>query len=338
VPTILDVLGVKPPETIKGHTQSELDGVSMRATFDDAAAPSGRKTQFYAMLGSRAIWHEGWKAVTTHPVISGWGHFNDDEWELYKVDDDRSELNNLAAEQPDKVRELVNIWFSEAGANHAFPLDDRLVVEIVNEPRPQLAAPRDEYVYFPDTAPVSEWQSVNTRGRSFVIEALVDTPDSAAEGVLFAQGSRFGGHALYLKDGKLHYVNNYVGEEEQMVVASADIPTGDNLILSASFEKKSQEPTATHGTLSLYHADTKVGEATIKTQMGFFACAGASIYIGRHGGEPLTDDFPGEALTRSAAERCTRSLSTSAASRTRSSSITPECSSSTNEHVAPHLA
>jgi arylsulfatase len=295
VPTILDVLGVEPPETIKGHTQSDLDGVSMRSTFDDATAPSGRKTQFYAMLGSRAIWHEGWKAVTTHPAISGWGHFNDDEWELYNVEADRSELNNLAAENPDKVRELVNIWFSEAGANHAFPLDDRLVVEIVNTPRPQLAGPRDEYVYFPDTAPVSEWQAVNTRGRSFVIEALVDIPGPGAEGVLFAQGSRFGGHALYVKEGKLHYVNNYVGYEEQLVAATEDVPTGDNVILSASFEKESQEPTATHGTLSIYHGDTKVGESKIKTQMGFFAVAGAPIYIGRHAGEPLTADFPGKA-------------------------------------------
>ena len=125
VPTILDVLGVTPPTTLKGHTQSPIDGVSMRATFDDASAPSGRKTQFYSMLGSRSIWHDGWKAVTTHPTIAGWGDFNGDEWELYHVDVDRSELHDLAAEQPDKVRELVNIWFREAGANGAFPLDDR---------------------------------------------------------------------------------------------------------------------------------------------------------------------------------------------------------------------
>ena len=118
-------------ETIKGHVQSQFDGVSMRGSFDDAKSPSDRKTQFYSMLGSRSIWHEGWKAVTTHPTIAGWGHFNEDEWELYHTDVDRSELHNLAAEQPDKVRELVNIWFSEAGYNIAFPLDDRSAVEIM---------------------------------------------------------------------------------------------------------------------------------------------------------------------------------------------------------------
>ena len=167
------------------------------------------------MLGSRSIWHEGWKAVTTHPTIAGWGHFNDDEWELYHTDVDRAEVHNLAAERPDKVRELVNIWFAEAGANGAFPLDDRSAVEILNTPRPQLTAPRNRYVYYPGTAPVPEWQAVNTRGRSFVIGAVVDIPAPGREGVLFAIGSRFGGHALYVKDNRLHYVNNFVGSDEQ---------------------------------------------------------------------------------------------------------------------------
>ena len=294
VPTVLDVLGIEPPETIKGHTQSPLDGVSMRNSFDDASSESGRRTQFYAMLGSRSIWHEGWKAVTTHPVIAGWAHYNDDTWELYNTDVDRSELNNLAAEQPDKVRELINIWFSEAGANAAFPLDDRSPVEIFATPRPQLTAPRDQYDYFPDAAPVPEWQAVNVKNRSFVIGALVGIPSPGAKGVLFAHGTRFGGHALYIKDNRLRYVNSYVGAEEQMIVGSEDVPTGDDLILSASFEKKAQDPRACTGTLSLFHGDTKVGEATIKTQLGAFSIAGSGLYVGRHAGEPVTRDYPGE--------------------------------------------
>ena len=294
VPTILDVLGVEAPETIKGHTQSPFDGVNMRETFDDASAESKRKTQFYAMLGSRSIWHEGWKAVTTHPCIAGWGNFNDDEWELYHVDVDRSESHNLAAEQPDKLREMVNIWFAEAGRHEAFPLDDRTPVEIMMEPRPQLSAPRNRYVYYPGNAPVPEWQAVNTKNRSFVIGALVDIPKSGAEGVLFAHGNRFGGHGLYLKDNRLHYVNNFVGSEEQMIVGSEDVPTGENLILSASFEKEGMEPICATGTLSLYHGDKKVGEAKIKTQLGAFALAGAPLFVGRHAGEALTDDYPGK--------------------------------------------
>ena len=90
--------------------------------------------------------------MTTHPTLAGWGHFNDDEWELYNTDVDRAEVNDLAAEQPEKLRELVNIWFSEAGANGAFPLDDRSPVEIMTTPRPQLTAPQTRYVYYPETA------------------------------------------------------------------------------------------------------------------------------------------------------------------------------------------
>jgi arylsulfatase A-like enzyme len=294
VPTIIDVLGVEPPEVIKGHVQSPLDGLSMRASIDDPVSPSPRKTQFYAMLGSRSVWHEGWKAVTTHPPLSGWGHYNEDDWELYHTDVDRNERQNLAAEQPDKVRELVNIWFSEAGANQAFPLDDRSALEIMATPRPQLSATRDRYVYRPGTAPVPEWQAVKVQGRSFVIGALVDIPAAGAQGVLFAMGSRFGGHALYVKDNRLVYVNNFVGAEEQRVVGTEDVPSGHNLILAASFERATLEPDHTTGTVSLYHGDSKVGEARIRTQLGAFAVAGSGLFVGRHSGEPVTDDYPGQ--------------------------------------------
>ena len=112
-----------------------------------------------------------------------------------------------------------------------------------------------------------EWQAVNVKNRSFIIGALVDLPAPGAVGVLFAHGTRFGGHALYVKDNRLHYVNSYVGIDEQMIVGSEDVPTGEQLILSASFEKEGQEPLYTSGRLTLYHADKKVAEGTIKTQL-----------------------------------------------------------------------
>ena len=294
VPTVLDILGVEAPETIRGHTQSQLDGVSMRYSFDDAHAPTRRPTQFYSMLGSRGIWHEGWKAVTTHPTLSGWGHFNDDAWELYHTEVDRSEIHNLANEHPGKVREMVNLWFAEAGANSAFPLDDRSAVEILNTPRPQLIKPQHRYRYYPDVAEVPEWQAVNIHNRSFTIGALVDLPAPGARGVLFAEGSRFGGHALYIKDNRLCYVNNFVGIVEQRVVADADLPVGQNLILSASFDKDGEEvPFTATGMLSLYVGDRKVGEGRIKTQPGAFAIAGAALTVGRSRGM-ISGDFPGQ--------------------------------------------
>jgi arylsulfatase len=299
VPTILDVLGVEAPEAIKGHVQSRFDGISMRYSFDDAKADGARKTQFYSMLGSRGIWHEGWKAITTHPTISGWSDFNSDEWELYHTDADRAELNNLAAAHPEKVRELVGLWFAEAGANAAFPLDDRSAVEIFTTPRPQLSPPRNRYVYFPDTAEVPEAQAVNIRNRSFTIGALVDIPAPGAQGVLFAHGSRFGGHALYVKDNRLRYVNSFVGMVEQQIDATEDIPTGDKLILSASFNKDGEDPPhVSTGILSLYYGEKKVGEGRIKTQPGKFMIAGEGLAVGRDVGEPVTDDYPGDAPWR----------------------------------------
>jgi arylsulfatase len=295
VPTILDALGVEPPATIKGHVQTDFDGVSMRYSFDDPKAPTARKTQFYSMLGSRAIWHDGWKAVTNHPTIAGWSHFNDDEWELYHTETDRSELHNLAKENWDKVRELQNLWFAEAGANGAFPLDDRSALEIMLTPRPVLAPPRNRYVYFADAAEVPESQAVNVRNRSFTIGAWVDIPKAGAHGVLFAHGSPFGGHALYVKDDRLHYVYNFVGMGEEHVVSTIDVPTGTDLILSASFDKKGEDPPGVAtGVLSLYHGKTKVGEGKLRTQPGKFMIAGEGLCIGRDGGAGVTADYPGE--------------------------------------------
>jgi arylsulfatase len=295
VPTILDCLDVAAPGRIKGHEQSRFDGVSMRYAFEDPSAPSARKTQFFSMLGSRAIWHDGWKAVTTHPTNAGWSHFNDDTWELYHTDTDRSELHDLAAEQPEKLREMVNLWFAEAGANGAFPLDDRSPLEILNTPRPQLASPRDRYIYYPDTADVPEQQAVNIHNRSYTIGVQVDIPGPGAQGVLFAHGARFGGHALYVKDNRLHYVYSFVGMFEQKVDATEDLPAGENLILSASFDKDGEDPAGVAtGVLSLYHGDRKVGEGRIKNQPGYFELAGEGLCIGRDSGAAVTDDYPGE--------------------------------------------
>jgi arylsulfatase len=292
-PTILELLDVTPPEVLKGYVQASFDGVSMRYSVDDPSAPSARKTQFYSMLGSRAIWHHGWKAVTTHPTISGWGHFNDDTWELYHTDTDRSELHDRAAEQPDRLREMVNLWFAEAGANGAFPLDDRSPLEILNTPRPQLTSPRDRYVYYPDVADVPEQQAVNIRNRSYSIGALVDIPSPGAQGVIFAHGSWFGGHALYVKDSRLHYAYNFVGMFEQKIDATEDVPTGENLILSASFAKDGEDPPGVAtGVLSLFHGDRKVGEGRIKTQPGNFELAGEGLCVGRDSGAAVTGDYP----------------------------------------------
>jgi arylsulfatase len=141
---------------------------------------------------------------------------------------------------------------------------------------------------------VPESQAVNVRNRSFTIGALVDIPAPGAEGVVFAHGSPFGGHALYVKDNRLHYVYSFVGMFEEKIVATEDVPIGENLILSASFDKSGEDPPGVAtGLLSLWHDDKKVGEGPIKTQPGKFMIAGEGLCIGRDGGAGVTEDYPG---------------------------------------------
>ena len=166
----------------------------MRYSFDEPAAPGARRTQFFSMLGSRGIWHDGWKAVTTHPTVSGWGNFNEDEWELYHTDVDRSELHNLAAQYPDKVREMVNLWYAEAGANDGFPLDDRSSAGSWSPTGPSSLHRAAGTCTSLNHAEVPEAQAVaGPRAAPSSIGAVVDIPAPGAQGVLFAQGSRFGG-------------------------------------------------------------------------------------------------------------------------------------------------
>jgi arylsulfatase A-like enzyme len=297
VPTLLDCLQIEQPEVVRGVTQIPIQGVSMKYSFEDPAAPSQRATQFYSMLGTRAVYHDGWKAVTTHPAISGWGHFDQDTWELYHSDKDRAEIHNVAAENPAKLTELIGLWYYEAGVNHAFPLDDRTALEIFLTPRPQLTPPRDRYVYRPGGAEVPESVAVNIRNRSFSIAAQVDIPEgSTPQGVLLAHGSRFGGHSLYVKDNKLVYVYSFVGITEQRVVATKTVPSGTNVLLSASFDKTDEKPKGVaQGILSLYYGEEKVGEGHIQTQPGKFAIGGEGLNAGRDGGAPVTPDYAGTA-------------------------------------------
>ncbi len=128
------------------------------------------------MLGSRGIWHDGWKASTVHPTIAGWGNYAKDRWELFHVDEDRAEVKDLAEKYPEKLTELVQQWFVEAGKTNGLPLDDRFPMEIMMSQRPQPAKDRTRYVYYPDTEGVPESVAPNMRNRSYKIGALLDIP------------------------------------------------------------------------------------------------------------------------------------------------------------------
>jgi arylsulfatase A-like enzyme len=292
VPTLYDLLGVELPETVKGYQQLPLEGVSFRDTLESNDAPTPKEAAFYSMLGSRAVWHKGWKAVSVHPTIAGWSNFDRDRWELYHTDDDPTEMHDLAAENPTKLQEMINHWFHLAGMYNGLPLDDRTAVEVLADPtRPQVAPPRDRYIYYPDAAEVPETAAANIRNRDYSIAVEVDVESPDASGVLFSHGARFGGHALYLKDRKLKYVYNFVGDDSQLVESNQEVPTGE-VVLAASFVRAG-DAMPTTGTLSLFIGDKKVGEDTITTQPGNFSLVGEGLNVGHDPASPVTDDYPG---------------------------------------------
>ena len=291
-PTLYDLLGVELPETVKGYQQIPLEGVSFRSTFESKDAPTPKESAFYSMLGSRAVWHKGWKAVSVHPTIAGWSNFDWDRWELYNTDEDPIEMHDLAAEHPTKLQELINLWFHLAGRYNGLPLDDRTAVEVLADPtRPQVVPARDSYVYYPDAAEVPEAAAASIRNRDYSIMVELDIESPDAGGVLLSHGSAFGGHALYVKDRRLKYAYNFVGNNTQVVESTREVPTG-SVLLGASFVREG-EAMPTTGTLSLFIGDEKVGEGTIMTQPGNFSLVGEGLNVGKDPASPVTDDYPG---------------------------------------------
>lgn len=234
VPTILEACGLEMPEVYKGVKQYPLSGVSMCYTWNAPDAPTKKLRQYYAMLGTRGIWENGWKAVARHAPISGAGNFDKDQWELYEVDKDRSESNNVAGQYPEKLQQLIDAWFEEAKKNLVLPLDDRSASQQLGVERPTEEEPRPFYTYYPGAAPVPESVAVNIRGCSYTIEAKVDiTADSS--GVIFAHGSRFGGHSLFISERRLYYVYNFLGIKPEQRYYSDELATTGTYTIRVDF-------------------------------------------------------------------------------------------------------
>ena len=294
VPTLYSMLGIEMPDVVKGYTQIPLEGISFDATFHDETATTDKQTQFYSMGGTRAIWHQGWKAAAISPAAPDmWAGYATQRWELFNTDEDPTECHDLSDSEPEKLQELIQLWWAQAGQYGALPLENRDALEILTTERPQLTKPRNRYVYYPGTAEVPESVAPNIRNRSYTIAVEVTIDTEEAGGVLFAHGARFGGHALYVKDRKLKYVYNFVGDIEQIIESTEPLPTGHVIVL-ASFEREGDSMPA-EGTLTLHAGGKEIGHGRIKTQPGKFSIAGEGLNIGKDGAEPVTDDYPGQA-------------------------------------------
>ena len=237
VPTVLEALDVEPPESIAGVRQSDIEGVSMWYSVRDPEAATRKKVQYYEMLGARAIYYDGWKAVADHVPMSSTGNFDRDRWELFYLPDDPNETSDLSEVHPEIVRDLVDRWWSEAGRYNVLPLDDR-GYERWPDPRPAVGPQGDVCEYLPNTQPIFGRAAVDTLNRDFDIVAeiapIAADANGAAEGVILAQGNRFGGYTLFVKDGRAHFVYNLCGVKEYRV--SAPFPSAEGTLeLSVRF-------------------------------------------------------------------------------------------------------
>jgi arylsulfatase len=298
VPTILEACGVTMPEVVDGVDQTPLPGVAMNYSFDAADAPTTKETQYYELGGTRGIWHQGWKAVAEHgPLPIGLGHFDQDRWQLFHVDDDRSEAHDLAEQHPERVEELVALWFAEAEKYGVLPLNDLSIPEYIKLEY-HLPLPVDgRYTYYPGTTEVPEQLAARTQQVSFKILAEVDFTESS-EGVIVAQGSRFGGYTMFVKGGELVFVYNFLGIPPEQRIAGA-VPTSGRHIVGVDVQK---QRTGDHGEaggqLTLYVDDDAVAQQEIRTQLGRYSLTGEGLCVGYDGGDVVSSEYrPGFAFT-----------------------------------------
>jgi arylsulfatase len=290
VPTILECCGVTMPDIVDGVTQTPLAGVSMRYSFDAADAPTRKETQYYEMLSTRGIWHNGWKASAEHGPLLDKGQFDRDRWQLFHTDVDRAEAHDLADQHPEKVKELTALWLAEAKKNNVLPLNDYGVVGIHSLEYKVAAPANGRYVYYPGTTEIPEASAARTLGVSFKILAEVELSKDSA-GVIVSQGSRFGGYTLFVKDGQLAFVYNFLGiGPEQKLTCPA--PASGRHVVGVEFTKTSiSKKNEVLGTMTLYVDEKPSGSAELRTQSGHYALAGEGLAIGYDSGDRVSAEY-----------------------------------------------
>ena len=292
-PTIYEVTGIPFPESVNGVKQTPLAGVSLAYTFTQPEAPSTRKTQYFETGGHRAIYHDGWVASAFHGVpwvLRGSVPFEQDKWELYNINEDFSQANDLASKHPEKLKELQAVFDQEAKKYDVYPLDDRFAERGTNPLRPSLIRGRSLFTYSAGTTRVAEGNAPPIYKRSHRITADIEIADGATQGVIIATGGSSGGYSLYVKDGRLVYEYNFFNRERYKITSDQPLPTG-KLRVAFEYIQRDDGGFTTGGIGKLFVNGKPAGEGKIENVVPARFSATETMDIGMDLGATVSEDY-----------------------------------------------
>jgi arylsulfatase len=293
-PTILEAAGIPEPVSVNGIQQEPMEGISMLYSFNDAKAPEQHETQYFEIMGNRAIYHKGWTAVTKHytPWIMGpRPALDDDIWELYDTNNDWSQSKDLSKENPKKLMELQRLWLIEAARYKVLPIDDRMMEKINPDTagRPVLIKGNTQLL-FSGMGRLSENCVLNLKNKSHSVTAEIVVPEKGAEGVIISQGANIGGWSLYAKEGKLKYCYNWSGMKHFIVGSEKAIPAGEHQVRMEF--KYAGGGLGKGGKATLFIDGKNVGEGEIGATLAMIFSADDGCDVGEDSGAPVSPEYP----------------------------------------------
>jgi arylsulfatase A-like enzyme len=300
MPTILEAANIQPPDVLDGIPQKPIEGVSMMYTFKDAKAPDRRRQQIFELVSNRAMYQNGWMAsslafVPWEAVRAGYDP-DKAKWELYHIDQDFSQADDLAGQNPEKLKELVDLWWAQAARENILPLDWRAIERLSDQitGRPSLTTGRKEFVYDTPLVALPEGSAPDLKNKSFTITAEAEVPAGGGDGMIFTQGGITAGWGFYLQKGKLVGIHNYIGLERYRVVSTESVPTG-KVTLTFDF-KYDGGGMGKGGTITLLANGKKIGEGRVEKTAGYKYSLYEGQDIGQDSGSPVdftyTPPFP----------------------------------------------
>jgi arylsulfatase len=294
-PTILEAAGLPEPAMVNGVLQSPMEGTSMLYSFNEPNAAERHELQYFEMFGNRGVYHRGWSAVTKHktpwlivdPDVQA---FDDDVWELYDGSSDFSQARNLAQEQPERLAHLKRLWLIEATKYNVLPMDDRTGERLNPElaGRPTLIRGTSQLLY-PGMGRLSENSVVSIKNKSFSVTAELDVGEGGANGVIIAQGGRFGGWTLYSSEGAAKFVYNVLGIQSFATTAEKPIPAGTHQVrMEFAYDGGGL---AKGGGVTLYYDGEAVGSGRVETTQPMIFSADETTDVGYESGTSVSPDY-----------------------------------------------